>query len=237
MENTQEKDIKKGKLNKFKKVINITSIIMFIGIGILLLINLIVIFVLRKMIKKKKIGRYILYFIILLILTVGQATLGYFVYKTYSSINNINKDKITYSTSLVIKTDSKIKDLNDLKDKKIGILNDKKDIDNHILGMELIKNEKLNDKNTIIDYDDLSSLISDLYKKKLDAIIISSNYKVMFKTIETYSKIDEETKVLKSLEKTYKKSEINKITGEEDITLNKNSSITEPCYDIKYSKR
>ena len=94
--------------------------------------------------------------------------------------------------------------------------------------MELIKNEKLNDKNTIIDYDDLSSLISDLYKKKLDAIIISSNYKVMFKTIETYSKIDEETKVLKSLEKTYKKSEINKITGEEDITLNKNSSITEP---------
>ena len=250
MENTQEKDIKKGKLNKFKKVINITSIIMFIsflflsysillisgvetelryiGIGILLLINLIVIFVLRKMIKKKKIGRYILYFIILLILTVGQATLGYFVYKTYSSINNINKDKITYSTSLVVKTDSKIKDLNDLKDKKIGILNDKKDIDNHILGMELIKNEKLNDKNTIIDYDDLSSLISDLYKKKLDAIIISSNYKVMFKTIETYSKIDEETKVLKSLEKTYKKSEINKITGEEDITLNKNSSITEP---------
>ena len=195
MENTQEKDIKKGKLNKFKKLINITSIIMFIsflflsysillisgvetelryiGIGVLLLINLIVIFVLRKIIKKKKIGRYILYFIILLILTVGQATLGYFVYKTYSSINNINKDKITYSTSLVVKTDSKIKDLNDLKDKKIGILNDKKDIDNHILGMELIKNEKLNDKNTIIDYDDLSSLISDLYKKKLDAIIIS----------------------------------------------------------------
>ena len=86
----------------------------YIGIGILLLINLIVIFVLRKMIKKKKIGRYILYFIILLILTVGQATLGYFVYKTYSSINNINKDKITYSTSLVVKTDSKIKDLNDL---------------------------------------------------------------------------------------------------------------------------
>ena len=31
MENTQEKDIKKGKLNKFKKVINITSIIMFIS--------------------------------------------------------------------------------------------------------------------------------------------------------------------------------------------------------------
>ena len=84
MENTQEKDIKKGKLNKFKKVINITSIIMFIsflflsysillisgvetelryiGIGILLLINLIVIFVLRKIIKKKKSNLLLLQF-------------------------------------------------------------------------------------------------------------------------------------------------------------------------------
>ena len=136
---------------------------------------------------------YILYFIILLILTVGQATLGYFVFKTYSSINNINKDKITYSTSLVVRTDSKIEELNDLKDKKIGILNDKSDIDNHVLGMQLIKNEKLNDNNTIVDYDDLSSLISDLYKKKVDAIIVSSNYVTLFKSIETYSKIDKET--------------------------------------------
>ena len=188
MDNEQEKQIKKGKKNKFKKVINITSILMFIsflflsysillisgvetelryiGIGILLLINLIVIFLLRKIIKKKKISRYIIYFIILLILTVGQATLGYFVFKTYSSINNINKDKITYSTSLVVRTDSKIEELKDLKDKKIRILNDKSDIDNHVLGMQLIKNEKLNDNNTIVDYDDLSSLISDLYKKK-----------------------------------------------------------------------
>lgn len=250
MDNEQEKQVKKGKKNKFKKVINITSILMFIsflflsysillisgvetelryiGIGILLLINLIVIFLLRKIIKKKKTSRYIIYFIILLILTVGQATLGYFVFKTYSSINNINKDKITYSTSLVVRTDSKIEELKDLKDKKIGILNDKSDIDNHVLGMQLIKNEKLNDKNTIIDYDDLSSLISDLYKKKVDAIIVSSNYVTMFKSIETYSKIEEETKVIKSLEKTYKKSEISKITGEDDTTLNQNSSIKEP---------
>ena len=250
MDNEQEKQVKKGKKNKFKKVINITSILMFIsflflsysillisgvetelryiGIGILLLINLIVIFLLRKIIKKKKTSRYIIYFIILLILTVGQATLGYFVFKTYSSINNINKDKITYSTSLVVRTDSKIEELKDLKDKKIGILNDKSDIDNHVLGMQLIKNEKLNDNNTIVDYDDLSSLISDLYKKKVDAIIVSSNYKVMFKSIETYSKIEEETKVIKSLEKTYKKSEISKITGEDDTTLNQNSSIKEP---------
>lgn len=250
MDNEQEKQVKKGKKNKFKKVINITSILMFIsflflsysillisgvetelryiGIGILLLINLIVIFLLRKIIKKKKTSRYIIYFIILLILTVGQATLGYFVYKTYSSINNINKDKITYSTSLVVRTDSKIEELKDLKDKKIGILNDKSDIDNHVLGMQLIKNEKLNDNNTIVDYDDLSSLISDLYKKKVDAIIVSSNYVTMFKSIETYSKIEEETKVIKSLEKTYKKSEISKITGEDDTTLNQNSSIKEP---------
>lgn len=250
MDNEQEKQVKKGKKNKFKKVINITSILMFIsflflsysillisgvetelryiGIGILLLINLIVIFLLRKIIKKKKTSRYIIYFIILLILTVGQATLGYFVFKTYSSINNINKDKITYSTSLVVRTDSKIEELKDLKDKKIGILNDKSDIDNHVLGMQLIKNEKLNDNNTIVDYDDLSSLISDLYKKKVDAIIVSSNYVTMFKSIETYNKIEEETKVIKSLEKTYKKSEISKITGEDDTTLNQNSSIKEP---------
>ena len=162
MDNEQEKQIKNGKKNKFKKVINITSILMFIsflflsysillisgvetelryiGIGILLLINLIVIFVLRKIIKKKKTSRYIIYFIILLILTVGQATWGYFVFKTYSSINNINKDKITYSTSLVVRTDSKIEEIKDLKYKKIGILNDNNDIDNHVLGMQLIKN-------------------------------------------------------------------------------------------------
>lgn len=250
MNNEQEKNIKKGKANKFKIIINITSILMFISflflsysillisgvetelryiaIGILLLINLIILFILRKIIKKKKTGRYIIYFIILLLLTLGQLTLGYFVFKTYSSIDNINKDKLTYTTALVVKTDSKITKISDLKDKKIGIVNDKNDIENHILGMQLIKEEKLNDNNTIVDYDDLSSLISDLYKNKIDAIIISNNYTIMFKSMETYSKIEEETQIIKSLEKTYKKSEISKLTGEDDTTLNQNSSIKEP---------
>lgn len=250
MNNEQEKNIKKGKANKFKIIINITSILMFISflflsysillisgvetelryiaIGILLLINLIILFILRKIIKKKKLGRYIIYFIILLLLTLGQLTLGYFVFKTYSSIDNINKDKLTYTTALVVKTDSKITKISDLKDKKIGIVNDKNDIENHILGMQLIKEEKLNDNNTIVDYDDLSSLISDLYKNKIDAIIISNNYTIMFKSMETYSKIEEETQIIKSLEKTYKKSEISKLTGEDDTTLNQNSSIKEP---------
>lgn len=251
MENKENKNEIKSKKNKnkFKKIINVTSIIMFIAflflsysillisgveteiryivIAILLLINLIVIFLLRKIINKKKIYRYIIYFVILLILTLGQAGLGFFIFKTYSSINSINKDKITYSTSVVVMKDSEIKKLTDLNNKKIGIVNDKTDIDNHILGMEIINNKKLNDNNTIIDYSDVSSLISDLYKSKVDAIIISSNYTVMFKSIEAYSKIEEETTVIDVYEKTYKKSEIDKITGEE-TTLNKNSSIKEP---------
>ena len=74
MENKENKNEIKSKKNKFKKVINITSIIMFIAflflsysillisgveteiryivIAILLLINLIVIFLLRKIINK-----------------------------------------------------------------------------------------------------------------------------------------------------------------------------------------
>ncbi|MBQ4078462.1 LCP family protein, partial [bacterium] len=50
----------------------------------------------------------------------------------------------------------------------------------------------------------------------------------IFRTLEGYEKIDEETKVIEELSKEYKKSEIAEITGDEMINYNKSASITEP---------
>ena len=71
-------------------------------------------------------------------------------------------------------------------------------------------------------------MFKDLYKGSIDAVLTTKNYVSMFKSLEGYEKIQEETKIIDEIEKTYKKNEISKITGESETVYNSNASITEP---------
>ncbi len=201
--------------------------IRYIGIGVLFILNIGVL-LLRKITKKRKIINYIIYIILLLIFILIQLGLGYFIHKTYSSINNINKTSITYSSALVVLSDSKVKAVDALKGKEIGIVTDKTSIDGYILANEIIEKHKLGEIATIVEYDDIVTMIKDLYNKKIDAVLTTKDYPAMFKSLEGYEDIEEKTKIIEELTKKYKKDEIASITGDEMINYNKSASITEP---------
>ena len=199
----------------------------YIGIAVLFLLNLGVI-ILRKITKDRKVILVILYILLCLIFILGQSILGYYIHKTYQTINSINKDTVTYASSLVVLKSSNVKAVDALKNKKIGIVVNKKSIDEYILANQIVKNDKLDEIATVVEYDNITTMFKDLYKGSIDAVLTTKNYVSMFKSLEGYEKIQEETKIIDEIEKTYKKNEISKITGESETVYNSNASITEP---------
>lgn len=199
----------------------------YIGIAVLFLLNLGVI-ILRKITKNRKVILVILYILLCLIFILGQSILGYYIHKTYQTINSINKDTVTYASSLVVLKSSNVKAVDALKNKKIGIVVNKKSIDEYILANQIVKNDKLDEIATVVEYDNITTMFKDLYKGSIDAVLTTKNYVSMFKSLEGYEKIQEETKIIDEIEKIYKKNEISKITGESETVYNSNASITEP---------
>lgn len=193
-----------------------------------LIVNIVLILLLRKLIKKNTLAKYIIFIIISFILIGIQGVLGYFIFKTYSSLDNMNKDKITYTSAIVTLKDSKYDNVNSLKDIKIGIINDTTSIDGYILGKEIIKEYNLESKNTIVECETFTELIKELYDKKIEAIIISSNYPSMFKSIKEYENVETETEIIYEKSKKYTKNEIAKISGEETTSFNTSNKIDEP---------
>lgn len=200
----------------------------YVGMGVLFLVNILVSLIFRKIIKKNKVWRYITYIIILIIFTIVQSIAGYYIYKTYSTLDTINKNNITYKTDIVVLSNSGIEKTDDLTNKKIGILKDDTSIDGYILGVEIINKYKLEDNATVVEYDNNTALINDLYNEKIDAIIITDNYIDMFSKEENYKNIAKDTKILFTKEKSFSKEEIAKYTGDEILNLNKSNSITKP---------
>lgn len=181
---------------------NIENIIRYIIIIIILFLDL---YFFRKNIKIKKKKR-LFAFLMIIFISVNIA-LASVINKVYSTIDKINKDKITYSSYLISLADSDINNIDDCTSKKIGILDNKTNIDNYIIPMEMVKNNKLDNDNEIVKYEDLFSMLEDLYKKKIDMMFISSNFNSMFSTTEGYENIKNEIKIIDSSKKTLNKED------------------------------
>ena len=206
----------------------VENTIRYIAMIIIFIMNIVFVLLLRKLGKKESKKKFTLFIILTLFLTILQLVLGYFIYKTYDSLDNMNKEKITYTTVIATKENSKIETINDLKDNKIGIVVDETSIDGYVIGLEIIDEQKLEDNNKIIEYTTPSELIKDLYNDKVDAMIISKNYPSMFKTIDEYKNIENETKIIYEKSKTLSKKEIAKYTGEEISNFNSSDKIDKP---------
>ena len=195
---------------------------------IIFIINIILILLIRKFFKSDKKSKVAISIIICIILVIVQSLVGYFIIRTYSTLSNMNKSKITYTTVIATKSESKLNDINDLQDKKIGIVVDETSIDGYIIGLEIIKDQNLENDNEIVEYTDFSSLVKDLYGSKIDAMIISKNYPSMFKAMDDYKNIEQETKIIYEKSKTLTKDEISKYTGEEMVNFNTSDKIDKP---------
>lgn len=206
----------------------VENTIRYTAMILIFIINIILVLLLRKLGKKEKKSNFIAFIILSLILAIIQLVVGYMIFRTYTSLANMNKDKITYTTAIVTKSDSKIENIEDLKDTTIGIVVDESSIDGYIIGLEIIEEEKLEDNNEIKEYTDISSLVKDLYSDDIDAMIISENYPSMFTSIDEYKNIETETKIIYTKSKTLSKDEIAKYTGEEMVNFNTSNKINEP---------
>ena len=206
----------------------VENTIRYIAIVSIFIINIILVLLLRKLGKKEKKSKFTLFIILSLILAIIELLIGLFIYKTYSTLNNMNKDKITYTTVIATKKDSNLEKITDLNDNKIGIVVDETSIDGYIIGLEIIKDENLEKNNEIVEYSNFSSLVKDLYDKKIDAMIISKNYPSMFQNIDEYKNIATETKTIYEKSKTLTKDEIAKYTGDEMLNFNTSDKIDKP---------
>lgn len=186
----------------------IEPILRYILIGLIILINLF--FFYRKgKVKKKKLAIFMMMIFILI-----NACLSFFIGKVYGAIDSINKSKIVYSSSLVTLSSSSIETVDDVTELKLGLLNDTLSIDNYIIAEEIIEDYDLDKDNEIEKYDDILNMLRDLYNEKLDAILISSNYKVMFSTTEGYENIENDLKEIVTKDKTVaKNNEVSKKTN------------------------
>lgn len=122
----------------------------------------------------------------------------------YGTISKINRDTVTYSSSLIVPSSSEIEDVKDLKDNTIGILSDEASPEGNIIPNEVIDENKLKDDNEIVEYEDYFTAMADLYEGEVDSIFVPTDYPSMFSSMETYHNITEDTKIILTQEKNEK---------------------------------
>ena len=159
------------------------------------------------LILKKHIWVIVTY-ITAMVFTVINSIGYYYINKTYNIIDDINKEKITYTTNLIALSESS-------KINTIGLISNEEDVEGFILPKEYIENKNLDYE--IKFYDDYISLINGLYSESIDGLFITSNYLIVYNN--DFENIKDETKIIDSYSKKMKN---------QDVVEGTNKSVTEP---------
>lgn len=172
-----------------------------------------------KSIKKNKTKSYTWYFILIILLISSEILISVNINKISNSISKITKSKTGYSTSLIVLKSSNFSSVKDVKDGKIGIIDDLDNIEGYTLAMELIEEENISKEN-LVTYENYNEMLNDLYDKKIDAMFVSSSYVSLFVNEEGFENIATETKVIKEKNKTaISKTNTNGKTLDEPFTM------------------
>ena len=167
-------------------------------IGIIVFLIILSVLFIKTIIKntfKKKKAKTIIITIISIIIAAAMIIIGYNINKIYNAIANISATSQTYSSSIVTRIDSEIKDINELTDEKIGILSDKESIDGYQIPQEIIKENNLN--NELVEYNNYLDMINAL-------IFLPTNYQILFANIQGLEKLKEQTKIIYTKDKNIK---------------------------------
>ena len=178
-----------------------------IALGVISL--LLIVAVLRALKKYKRIK---LFFLIILIigLTGIEVFASYNVGKVYGTIEKVTKTSgyTTYSSSIVALKDNKATSIGDIKDEKLGILEDESSIEGYVIPKEIIKKKNLS--NETESYSSFIAMIDALKKGDITYAFLPTNYPVMFGSMEGYENIEDEVVEVMNL---YKNGKINEQTA------------------------
>ncbi|MCI8569511.1 MAG: PASTA domain-containing protein [Bacilli bacterium] len=206
---------------------SIETLIRFIVIGIICILDLYFITkanrIIKGKIKKKKSVNKGLFITILFIYSIICFLVGGIIFYVYGKIDSLNKNTVTYTSKLLVMNNNAATDIDDINEMTIGILDDQKNPEGYIIPQEIIRENKLQDENEIKKYDDYTSMLVDLYANELDAMFVSGSYVSMFSGITGYENIEIDTKVIISKDKKMKKAATSSIE-----TASSGKSITEP---------
>jgi LCP family protein required for cell wall assembly len=161
----------------------------------------------------KKHHKFMILMLFTILFSLAFTISSYYINEVYSKLDNFGeKDKITYTTNLITLSKNKFSEKS-----KIGIIQNKKDIEGYILPQELIKNKKI--KNELITYNDYYVMLNALFTGEIDAMFVSANYITIFQNEDEYSKLADDTKIVYELSKEMKN---------QDLELKSDKSLTEP---------
>ncbi len=203
---------------------SIENTLRYITMGVIVFIDLILILKVfinskKKKKRKKKIGTMVFMIFFTMICIAAGVLINYI----YNQIASINKNVVTYSSSLVTMANNNAQKIKDIKNYKIGILDDETSPEGYIIPQEIVAEYNLNDENQLMKYSDYTTMVVDLYADEIDAMFISSSYVDIFESTTGYENIKTDTKVIISKEKDMKKTE----TSQKEIA-SVNKSVTEP---------
>ena len=201
---------------------SIENLIRTIVMGALIVIDLLFLWRLHVHRKKKEKKKRLFFFFIILYIIICTVV-GVLINYVYGRIDNINKNTVIYTSDLLVMASNPAEDIDDIKEMKIGILADTKSPDGYIIPQEIIKENNLQDDNEIVEYDDYTTMLVDMYSDELGAMFVSDSYVSMFSGITGYENIENDTKVIIQKEKEMKKAATSKIE-----TASAGKNITEP---------
>jgi len=214
---------------KKKKKITLISIIIFIllllisvgmfglviSLGVLPLKYLILLLVvlgfiyfgIGKVVFSKKIRVWVKITIdVICVILIGLYLFGYYyLNSTLNFMNNIKADDYQIETFYVlVNKDSKYEDINDLKNKTLGIIKERNNNYNKAL-KEVKKKVKINEK----EYNDYVDISKDLLNDEIDAMLLSSSYKSILEDL--LSDFNSNIKIIKTIDiKTKSQVKVNK---------------------------
>ncbi len=200
------------------KLNNIENTLRLFG-SILLGFICLVLFILniRFLNKYKKVKLTI---VIILMLLIGGVSIfaGYNVDKVYNALSKVSDTSgyTTYSTSLVTLKDNEAKSIKDIDSSDIGILEDTTSYEGNIIPLEVIKEQKLENKTK--EYTSYIAMIDALMAGEINYIFLPTNYDIMFGSMDGYEDIGDDTKILLTQTKKVKDKKDDKETNTKAIT-------------------
>lgn len=149
--------------------------------------------------------------ILIIILSVLLGFGNWYLYSTGSAFSRMTTRKDISVVSIVVMKDSSIEKVNDLNEKKLGIMS-VGDIETQDKAIADLKKD-LGSEPTTVKYNSYKDFGDDLYEGKVDAILLNEGSRGMFE--DNHSDFDQKTRVVKQY--TYK-SEAKDISKNVDVT-------------------
>lgn len=188
-------------LKGIETFIRIVFSITIILIGLILCLSYI------KSLHKKR-SKYFIYIPFVAIYCAILFVMGYYIIKTYKSIDRLTTTDTTYSSSLVALVDNDAEDIDSIGKGKIGMVDDDTNVIGYQIPMEIVEEESI--KNKIVEYSSYIDVISALYEEDIEYAFLPTNYAVMFENMEEvdFSTIRDDTKIIYSKDRIVENKEV-----------------------------